>query len=132
MPCSFGQVPEDSGDVEQPGLLDGFVGSAPDEREELIRWLLDRGFGLDQIRNSLSPIMLASNRVIGDDGTTVTARQVAEDNGLPLELVKRRHRAAGLASAKDSEETQHSRADAESILPAAALVAFGSTWRKLR
>jgi len=76
--------------------------------------------------------MLASNRVIGDDGTTVTARQVAEDNGLPLELVKRRHRAARLASAKDSEETQHSRADAESILPAAALVAFGSTWRKLR
>ena len=45
--------------MQQPGLLDGFVGSAPDEREELIRWLLDRGFGLDQIRNSLSPIMLA-------------------------------------------------------------------------
>jgi Adenylate cyclase regulatory domain len=60
MPCSFGQVPEDSGDVEQPGLLDGFVGSAPDEREELIRWLLDRGFGLDQIRNSLSPTIRAN------------------------------------------------------------------------
>jgi adenylate cyclase len=125
MPSRFDQVPEDTDDIELSGLLDGFVGPARDDRDELIRWLMDRGFGLGQIRNSLSPIMLASNRIIGDDGTTVSATQVAEDNGLPLELVKRLHRSAGLASANDPEGTLHSRADAESILPAAALVAYG-------
>ena len=125
MPDILDQVPEDAEDIEQSGLLEGFVGQARDERAELIRWLLGRGFGLDQIRNSLSPIMLASNRVIGDDGTFVSATRVAEDNGLPLELVKRLHRAAGLGERDDPEETQHSRADAESILPAASLVGFG-------
>jgi len=118
-------VPQDFDDVEQSGLLDGFVGRAREEREELIRWLLNRGFGLEQIRNSLSPIMLASNRIIGDDGTVITSREVAETNGVTLDLVNRLHRAAGLASADDPEETRHPKADAESILPAAALVGFG-------
>lgn len=112
-------------DIEAAGLLDGLVGQARDEREELIAWLADHGFGLDEIRNSLSPIMLASNRIIGDDGTFVSATQVAEESGLPLELIRRLHRAAGLGSGGDPDETWHSRADAESILPAAALVGFG-------
>ncbi len=123
--CTVDQVPVNHDDIDEFGLLDGFVGKARDEREELIRWLLDRGFGLEQIRNSLSPIMLASNRVIGDDGTVASATQVAKESGLPLELIKRLHRAAGLGSGEDPDETQHCRADAESILPAASLVGFG-------
>jgi adenylate cyclase len=112
-------------DVDESGQCDGIVSRARPEREELVRWLHDRGFRLDQIRKSLSPMMLAANRIIGDDGTTISAREVADTNGLPLELVQRLHLAAGLARADDPEETQHSRADAESILPAAGLVAFG-------
>lgn len=118
-------MPQDFNDVEQSGLLDGFVGRAREEREELIRWLLSRGFGLEQIRNSLSPMMLAANRIIGDDGTVITTREVAETNSLTIDLVNRLHRAAGLASADDPEETRHPKADAEAILPAAALVGFG-------
>jgi len=106
-------------------LLDGFVSRARQEREELVRWLLERGFRLDQIRNSLSPIMLASNRIIGDDGTTISAREVADSSGLPLELIQRLHLAAGLARGDDPDKTQHSRSDAESIVPAASLVTFG-------
>jgi adenylate cyclase len=112
-------------DVDGPSELDGFVSRARRDREELVRWLLDRGFGLEQIRKSLSPMALASNRIIGDDGTSITAREVADSNGLPLELIQRLHLAAGLARADDPEDTPHSRADAESVLPAAALVAFG-------
>ncbi|MFZ3295867.1 MAG: adenylate cyclase regulatory domain-containing protein [Mycobacterium sp.] len=118
-------MPQDFNDVEQSGLLDGFVGRAREEREELIRWLLSRGFGLEQFRNSLSPMMLAANRIIGDDGTVITTREVAETNSLTIDLVNRLHRAAGLASADDPEETRHPKADAEAILPAAALVGFG-------
>lgn len=112
-------------EVEESGQRDGVVSRAGQEREELVRWLHDRGFRLDQIRKSLSPMMLAANRIIGDDGTTISAREVADTSGLPLELIQRLHLAAGLARADDPEETQHSRADAESILPAAALVALG-------
>jgi len=121
----FGHVSGDFDDADGSGLGDGVVSRAREEREELVRWLLDRGFRLDQIRKSLSPMMLASNRIIGDDGTAVWAREVADSSGVPVELIQRLHLAAGLARADDPEETQHSRADAESVLPAAALVAFG-------
>jgi adenylate cyclase len=112
-------------DIEQSGLLDEIQGSAREERRELVRWLLDRGFDVEQIRNSLSPIMLAANRVIGDDGTFMSSRELAESTELPLDLVQRLHDAAGLARAEDQAECQHARADAESVLPAAALVGLG-------
>lgn len=112
-------------DIEQSGLLDEIQGPAREERRELVRWLLDRGFDVEQIRNSLSPIMLAANRVIGDDGTFISSRELAESTELPLDLVQRLHDAAGLARAEDQADCQHARADAESVLPAAALVGLG-------
>ncbi|WP_428339045.1 adenylate cyclase regulatory domain-containing protein [Mycobacterium sp.] len=112
-------------EFEESGRCDGVVSREGQEREELVRSLHDRGFRIEQIRKSLSPMMLAANRIIGDDGTTVSARAVADASGYPLELIRRLHLAAGLARADDPAETQHCRADAESILPAAALVTFG-------
>jgi adenylate cyclase len=103
----------------------GLLGRARQERNELVDWLIDRNFRPDQIRNSLSPMLLAANRIIGDDGTTTSAREVAESSDLPLELVQRLHLAAGLARADDPDAAQHSRSDAEAIVPAASLVAFG-------
>src|SRR5882757_2626026 len=101
------------------------LGRARQERKELVDWLIDRGFRRDQIRNALSPMLLAANRIIGDDGTTTSAREVAASSDLPLELVQRLHLAAGLARADDPDAAQHSRSDAEAIVPAASLVAFG-------
>ena len=74
-------------DSKFSGLVDGLHGQARQEREELVRWLVDRGFHVDQIRNSLSPMLLPTNRVFGDDGTLVSARDVAESSGVPLELI---------------------------------------------
>ena len=51
-------------------LLDGLAGEARRDRAELIAWLLDRGFTVDQIGASLTPMMLPANRVMGDDGQT--------------------------------------------------------------
>ena len=36
-------------DIEALGLLDGLEGDARTERAELIAWLLDRDFSIDQI-----------------------------------------------------------------------------------
>src|ERR1700756_1791372 len=55
------------------------------------------GFDVDQVRNTLSPILLPANRIFGDDGTLVSARDVANASGVPLELIQRLHRAVGLA-----------------------------------
>jgi Adenylate cyclase regulatory domain len=69
------------------GLVDGLHGQARQERRELIQWLLDSGFDADQIRNAESPILLPANRIFGDDGTLVSARDIANVTGAPLELV---------------------------------------------
>jgi adenylate cyclase len=87
-------------DSKFSGLVDGLHGQARQEREELILWLLDRGFDVDQVRNTLSPILLPANRVFGDDGTLVSARDVADASGVPLDLILRLHRAAGLAAGR--------------------------------
>ena len=112
-------------DSKFSGLVDGLHGQARQEREELILWLLDRGFDVDQVRNTLSPILLPANRVFGDDGTLVSARDVADASGVPLDLILRLHRAAGLAVVDDPDKALYTRADAESILPAAAVVDHG-------
>src|ERR1700739_2787912 len=112
-------------DSKFSGLVDGLHGQARRERRELIQWLLDSGFDADQIRNAESPILLPANRIFGDDGTLVSARDIANVTGAPLELVTRLHRAAGLAHVDDPDKAIYARADAESILPAAAVVERG-------
>jgi hypothetical protein len=87
-------------DSKFSGLVYGLHGQARQEREELNLWLLDRGFDVDQVRNTLSPILLPANRVFGDDGTLVSARDVADASGVPLDLILRLHRSAGLAAGR--------------------------------
>ena len=106
-------------------LLDGLDGRAREEREELVRWLLDNGFEAERIAGAVSPMMLPANRVLGDDGSLVSARDIAESSGVPVELILRLHHAVGLAYTDDAAEALHSRADAEAILPAAALIDLG-------
>ena len=48
--------------------------------------------------------MLAANRVLGDDGTFISSRELAESTELPLDLVQRLHDAAGLARAEDQAD----------------------------
>jgi adenylate cyclase len=48
---------------EFTGLIAGLEGQARQDREELARWLLDRGFDVDQIRNYLSPMLLLTRAV---------------------------------------------------------------------
>jgi adenylate cyclase len=112
-------------DIEALGLLDDLQGPARQERAELIEWLLARGFDVDQIRGEFSPLLLPAIRIIGDDGTLVSPREISESSGVSLELLLRLHRAAGLVGADDPDARLQSRADAESVLGAARLVDLG-------
>jgi adenylate cyclase len=114
-------------DLDASGLLDGLEGHARRERAELIAWLLDHGFSIENIRSALSPMLLPANRIIGDDGTRVSAKELSESSGLSVELLQRLHRAVGLARVDDPTLAVLPRADAESVLPAAALMKAGFT-----
>ncbi len=65
-------------DIEASGLLDGLDGKARADRAELIPWLLDQGVTIEQIRDSDTPVLLASRRILGDDGDYVSAREISD------------------------------------------------------
>src|SRR5262245_8665624 len=101
-------------DIEALGLLDGLEGDARHERAELIDWLLGRGFDVDHIRGSLAaPLMLPANRVLGDDGDYVSAREICESTGVDLDLLQRIHCAVGLPRIEDPDAAVLLRADGE-------------------
>jgi adenylate cyclase len=96
-------IPED--------LLAGLEGAARDERAELIEWLLGRGFTVEEIRIGDPPMLLASRRILGDDGVYVSAREISERYGIDLDLLQRVQRAIGLARVDDPDAAVHMRAD---------------------
>jgi adenylate cyclase len=100
-------------DIEASGLLDGLEGDARAERSELLAWLLERGFGVEQIRGAFAPMLLPARRVTGDDGTYVSAREISEGHHVDLELLQRMQRAVGLSTVEDPDARVHVRADAE-------------------
>ncbi|WP_102143716.1 adenylate/guanylate cyclase domain-containing protein [Mycobacterium hubeiense] len=103
-------------DFEALGLLDGLEGEARKERAELIAWLLERGFDIEHIRASVAaPLMLPAYRVLGDDGTLVSAREICESTGIELELLQRLQRAIGLPRIDDPDAAVLPRADAEAV-----------------
>ena len=106
-------VADEDFDVEASGLLDGLEGEARAERAELIPWLLDRGISVEQIRGAFLPPLLAARRVLGDDGTYVSARETSEKIGIDLELLMRIQRAMGLPTVDDPDAAVLMRADAE-------------------
>jgi adenylate cyclase len=112
-------------DVEALGLLDGLEGEARTERAELIAWLLDRGFSIDQIRASVAPLLLPANRVMGEDGVCLSARQVCEASGLDLELLQRLQGAVGLPRIADPDAAVLPRVDGEAVAYAKVFLDMG-------
>ena len=105
-------------------LVEELTGQARIERADLVEWLLARGFDVEQIRGALVPVLLAANRMIGDDGTHISADQICAATGFDEELLHRLHRAVGLP-ASGTADTPPSRADAESVLRARAFIDLG-------
>lgn len=113
-------------DLEALGLLDGLEGEARRERAELIAWLLDRGFTLDHIRGSAAaPLLLPAHRVLGDDGTYVSAREICESTGIELELLQRLQSAVGLPRIEDPDAAVLPRVDGEAAAHAKFFIDMG-------
>jgi adenylate cyclase len=113
-------------DIEASGLLDGVEGQARRDRTELIAWLVERGFDIEHIRGSVAaPLLLPANRVLGDDGRCVSARQLCESTGIELELLHRLQGAVGLPQVDDPDSAVWLRADAEAVAHAKAFMDMG-------
>jgi adenylate cyclase len=106
-------------------LLDGLEGSARAERAELIEWLFEQGVTVDEIRNAFAPMLLISRRVMGDDGTYVSAREISESYGVDLELLQRVQRAIGLSRVDDPDAAVHMRADGVAATYAQRFIEMG-------
>jgi adenylate cyclase len=112
-------------DTDDDELLRGLTGQARRERAELIQWLLDHDFDVQQIRDALVPMLLPAHRVVGDDGTYVSAQQICGATGIDPELLRQLHQAIGLPRVDDPTAAVQSRADAESVVRSKALLDFG-------
>lgn len=111
--------------LEKSGVLDGLDDSIRVERVELIAWLLEQGFDLEQIRSELAPMLLPARRALGDDGHRVSARAISETHGIELELLQRIMRVLGLPTADDPDAVVHLRADAEGAARQQQLIEIG-------
>lgn len=111
--------------VEKTGLLDGLDESIRPERSELIAWLLEQGFAVEQIRSEVAPMLLPARRALGDDGGRVSARSISETHNIDLELLQRIMRALGLPRVDDPDVVTHVRADGEAAARQQQLIDMG-------
>ncbi|WP_246240871.1 adenylate/guanylate cyclase domain-containing protein [Mycolicibacterium madagascariense] len=114
-------------DIEATGLLDGLEGEARAQRAELIPWLMERGFTVDDIRNSVQPMLLASRRFFGEDGEYLSARQISEQTGLELDVLERVQRASGLPRVDDPDAKVYLKTDGEAAAYAKKFLDLGFT-----
>jgi adenylate cyclase len=112
-------------DVEASGLLDGHEGEAREERRELVAWLLERGFTVEEIRGSLAPILLPASRIVGNDGVYLSSRQISEETGIDLDLLQRLQRAVGLPRVDDPDAPVNLRADGMAAVRAKSFIDLG-------
>lgn len=103
-------------EAELSGLLDGLAPAARAERAELLEWLLEQGFTVEEIRASFSPMLLPARRALGDDGSAVSAREISEQTGLELEQLIRFQRAAGLPQVDDPDVAFFVRSDGDTAV----------------
>ena len=98
-------------DAKIEKLLEGLEGDARAERAELIEWLVEQGITADEIRSAPVPMLVASRRLIGDNGDFVSTREMSEEAGIDLEFLQRVQRAIGLVRVDDPDAAVHLRAD---------------------
>jgi class 3 adenylate cyclase len=115
----------DGSDVDVDGLADGLDEAARIAREQLVAWLIERGFSADQIRGSATPAFLPAARRLGDDGRFVSARKVAESAGIDIELLQRLQDAIGLPRVEDPDAAVLLQADAEAASRAKLFLDMG-------
>lgn len=123
--CEDQHEPDVGVDVGSEAPLDGLVGDARRDRAELIAWLLHRGFTVDQIAASPTPMMLQANRVMGDHGVYVSTREISRLSGIELGLLQQLMRAAGLPRIEDPDAAVVPLVDGQAVAHAKYLLDIG-------
>ena len=103
-------------DSEISDLLDGLTGRARAERAELILWLFEQGITAEEIRDSFAPMLLAARRILGDDGSHISARQISDEVGIELYQLLRFQRASGLPQVDDPDAAVFMRPDGDTAV----------------
>ena len=103
-------------DSEISDLLDGLTGRARAERAELILWLFEQGITAEEIRGSFAPMLLAARRILGDDGSHISARQISDEVGIELDQLLRFQRASGLPQVDDPDAAVFMRPDGDTAV----------------
>ncbi|CQD23884.1 adenylate cyclase CyaA [Mycobacterium lentiflavum] len=112
--------------IEELGLLDGLEDQAREERADLLAWLIEKGYSLNEIRRSLAtPLLLPANRVFGDDATYVSAREICQSTGMELGLLQRLYGAVGRPRIDDADAAVMLRADGEAVARAKFFIDIG-------
>ncbi|OMC16093.1 cyclase [Mycolicibacter heraklionensis] len=107
------------------GLFDGLDASAREERAELVAWLLEQGFGLDQIRAEVAPMLMPAHRELGNDGKYVSERELSAAHGIDLALLQGIEAALGLPRLDDPDAPLLLRADGDAAVRLQQLIAAG-------
>jgi adenylate cyclase len=116
---------DDRPDPNIEKLLGDLEGSARAERAELIEWLLRHGFTVEQIRGAVAPMLLPAGRLMGDDGTYMSAREISETYSVDLDLLQRMQRALGLPTVDDPDRAVYLRADADAAVSGQRFIDIG-------
>jgi adenylate cyclase len=94
-------------ELQEAGLLDGLDDErAREERVELLRHLSRDGFSIEEMRAAARQgrlALLPVDRVLGAGDACYTSVQVAEQSGVPLELLTKLWRALGFAETSEDE-----------------------------
>ncbi|MFL5899025.1 MAG: adenylate cyclase regulatory domain-containing protein [Solirubrobacterales bacterium] len=102
-------------DFEAEGLLEGVEGAAREARRELLEELADDGCGLEELKEAVAAgrlTLLPVERALAGRGARYTAREIAEQVGLELDVLQRFSSALGVPYG-DPDERRGTEADLE-------------------
>jgi adenylate cyclase len=114
-------------DFEAEGLLDGVEGAPREARRELLEELAEEGCTLEELRGAVAAgrlTLLPVERTLAGDGPRYTAREIAEQVGLDLEVLKRFTSALGVPYG-DPDERRATAADLEAARMVKAFIETG-------
>ncbi|MEA2403531.1 MAG: adenylate cyclase [Thermoleophilaceae bacterium] len=108
---------DDTDEFESAGLLAGVEEGKRDERLALLRHLRDDGFTIEELQEAAKKERLALlpvDRVLSTEGAKYSSADLAEETGMPLELLQQLWRALGFTEV-DPEEKLFGDPDLEAV-----------------
>jgi len=102
-------------DFEAEGLLDGVEGKALEDRRQLLEQLSREGCSLDELKEAVAAgrlTLLPVERALAGEGPRYTAREIAVEAGVELEILQRFSAALGVPYG-DPDERRGTEADVE-------------------